>query len=439
MERPSHVTLEIYKVLGQKIATILDDYFESGIHTTLWDGYNDHRQSVAGGVYFARLMNGTKQQLIKMIKADGNGGGQGTVFQKSLSKLADAPYTLIISPRDTLVLPDTIQVVLSGDTALNGYLKLNGRLLQFNFTDYFLNQNIDSVYVKTSLDSGLATPGSKFRASFGREDIIANGPRHLRSGIILDAGTLDTLFSHYLVNADTANMGLDTVYLKGLLTNYQNGGYRTSTEPKDGAYVGFTKESLKDTIWIYGSQLNGRRFRNVGQLNAMAEFFNDTARVITSNKRDTSGLFGIDKQIIAIADSNFMNPDSIAKFQYSNMRSVPQSLAPIDLETRKNYIIVLASSGSGGNARYFKDDGLTLKGGAVLTNTHYSRDGTMQIMNEEAGAMFLGSVESAISYPSLYDIHQNSFFPQDIRRQQWIVFRCPGRMFPDLPNGFNPK
>lgn len=330
-----------------------------------------------------------------------------------------------------------------GDTSLTAVLLRNERLLTFNFTDYFLNTPVNNVYVKTSKEAGTNTPLKQWKASLNEEKIIANGPAHLRSGIILAPGSRDTVINHYLVNADTLNQGLDSVYLKGLLTfGASSNAFRGNVfSENNDKYVGLTPTSVKDTIWIYGliPPVSNNRFRTVGQLNEIAKVLNDTAKVLTTTKDFPDGLFGVDKRIIAIADSNFNKPDSIAQFLYSNMKAVPQSSAPIDLETRSNYIRIIAlSSGTGSNAPNFKEDGLTLKGGNIKLAYSLSNGGVNTITKEELTSMIMGSVESNIGYPSIYDKQNSIITPQDIRRQSFIIYRFNqgGGKFPDLPLNF---
>lgn len=56
------VTLEIYNVLGQKIATLIDDTRQAGRHTAVWNS-----ESAASGVYFYRLTAGVWTETRKML------------------------------------------------------------------------------------------------------------------------------------------------------------------------------------------------------------------------------------------------------------------------------------------------------------------------------------------------------------------------------------
>ena len=121
------------------------------------------------------------------------------------------------------------------------------------------------------------------------------------------------------------------------------------------------------------------------------------------------------------------------------MKVVPQSIFPIDLNVLKNYISIGAEAGTGSNVPFFKEDGLTLKGGNITLKYNHSNTLMNSIAKEELTSMLMGSVESTNGYPSIYDTSVGSVLPQDKRRQQFIIYRfnsSGGRQFPDLPPNF---
>ncbi len=63
----SNVKLEVFNLLGQKIAIITDGQFEAGRHTVNWDGTNSSGGQVASGIYFYRLEADGFEQTLKMI------------------------------------------------------------------------------------------------------------------------------------------------------------------------------------------------------------------------------------------------------------------------------------------------------------------------------------------------------------------------------------
>lgn len=49
-----HARLEVFDVLGQRVATLIDDDFSEGSHYIPWDARDSKGRAVASGVYFAR-------------------------------------------------------------------------------------------------------------------------------------------------------------------------------------------------------------------------------------------------------------------------------------------------------------------------------------------------------------------------------------------------
>ena len=59
--------LEIYNVLGQKIATLLDSHLDAGEHSAVWDSRDADGRTVATGVYFYSLRTGENVLTKKMV------------------------------------------------------------------------------------------------------------------------------------------------------------------------------------------------------------------------------------------------------------------------------------------------------------------------------------------------------------------------------------
>ena len=62
LAKPSHVTLEIYNVMGQKVTTLVEGHLQTGSYSFTWDGSN-----VASGIYWCRLQAGLKIETRKML------------------------------------------------------------------------------------------------------------------------------------------------------------------------------------------------------------------------------------------------------------------------------------------------------------------------------------------------------------------------------------
>lgn len=61
------LSLKIFNVLGQEIATIAETVFGEGEYEMHWDATDDFGRPQASGIYFAQLRSGTQSQIIKLI------------------------------------------------------------------------------------------------------------------------------------------------------------------------------------------------------------------------------------------------------------------------------------------------------------------------------------------------------------------------------------
>jgi hypothetical protein len=53
--KATHVRLDVFNVLGQRVITLVDEYQEAGSKSVVWNGRDDVGSSVASGIYFYRL------------------------------------------------------------------------------------------------------------------------------------------------------------------------------------------------------------------------------------------------------------------------------------------------------------------------------------------------------------------------------------------------
>jgi hypothetical protein len=62
-----HVEITIYNILGRRVRTLLDADTEPGLHHLSFNGRDDRGQSLASGVYLARLSQGNSSRVVKMV------------------------------------------------------------------------------------------------------------------------------------------------------------------------------------------------------------------------------------------------------------------------------------------------------------------------------------------------------------------------------------
>ncbi len=70
----SHVRLEVFNLLGQRIATLVDAARPAGFHTATWHATDGSGRAVAAGVYIYRMTVGEEHQTGRMVLIDGQAG-----------------------------------------------------------------------------------------------------------------------------------------------------------------------------------------------------------------------------------------------------------------------------------------------------------------------------------------------------------------------------
>ena len=70
----SQVRLEVFNLLGQRIATLVDEERAAGFHTATWHAVDGSGRAVAAGVYIYRMTVGEQRQTGRMVLIDGQAG-----------------------------------------------------------------------------------------------------------------------------------------------------------------------------------------------------------------------------------------------------------------------------------------------------------------------------------------------------------------------------
>jgi len=63
----SHVTMEIYNLLGQRVASLVNGIQEPGYHAVLWNGTNMNGSAMSSGMYFYHIQAGDFRAVKKLI------------------------------------------------------------------------------------------------------------------------------------------------------------------------------------------------------------------------------------------------------------------------------------------------------------------------------------------------------------------------------------
>ncbi|MCH7878932.1 MAG: T9SS type A sorting domain-containing protein, partial [candidate division Zixibacteria bacterium] len=67
LPKAAPVKIEVYNILGRKVATVTDRRFPAGSHSVLWDGRNASGGKVSSGIYFVRFTSGDTVERKKMV------------------------------------------------------------------------------------------------------------------------------------------------------------------------------------------------------------------------------------------------------------------------------------------------------------------------------------------------------------------------------------
>ena len=96
------VRLEVFNVLGQRVATLVDGEQAAGAHTAVWTATNEAGKSVSAGVYIYRLAVGDAMATGRMVLVDGQAGvASAGVWGEGLRQVeapaVDRSYGLVVS------------------------------------------------------------------------------------------------------------------------------------------------------------------------------------------------------------------------------------------------------------------------------------------------------------------------------------------------------
>ncbi len=63
----SHVSIEIFNILGQKVKNLVNQYHEANFYSVDWDGTDQAGQRLATGLYFYKIISGEHTVSKKMM------------------------------------------------------------------------------------------------------------------------------------------------------------------------------------------------------------------------------------------------------------------------------------------------------------------------------------------------------------------------------------
>ena len=97
---PAHVRLEVFNLLGQRLATLVDEERQAGLHTVTWNGTDAAGRPVAAGLYLYRIRGSGTGGTRRMVLLDGPVAVPGAASPPGIPAGSEAPgriYGLTVS------------------------------------------------------------------------------------------------------------------------------------------------------------------------------------------------------------------------------------------------------------------------------------------------------------------------------------------------------
>jgi formylglycine-generating enzyme required for sulfatase activity len=117
LDSPGRVQLDIYNVMGQRVATVINDYLNTGRHTATWNGMDDRGNHAGAGIYLYRLRADNKVETKKMLLFDGGGvSGSATGARYTAKSAAGMTYTVTVTHFGTIPYEKSGMSVADGQT-----------------------------------------------------------------------------------------------------------------------------------------------------------------------------------------------------------------------------------------------------------------------------------------------------------------------------------
>ena len=108
------VRLEVFNVLGQRVATLVDGDRPAGFHSAVWGATNGSGQAVAAGVYIYRLTAAGTQHTGRMVLVDGQAGTAAVSAVGVPAEPAERTYGIVVSGAGVVSYVDAAFAVRAG-------------------------------------------------------------------------------------------------------------------------------------------------------------------------------------------------------------------------------------------------------------------------------------------------------------------------------------
>ena len=67
LQQPGNVKIEVYDLLGRKLATLVDEVKQQGEHTVQWVARDENGSNLAGGMYIAQICTDRTERVSRLM------------------------------------------------------------------------------------------------------------------------------------------------------------------------------------------------------------------------------------------------------------------------------------------------------------------------------------------------------------------------------------
>ena len=294
------VRLEVFNVLGQRVATLVDEERSAGVHMAVWDATDAAGRAVGAGMYFYRLRSAGQPTLTRrMVLLDGQAGQVAASVPLSQAQTtalsAERVYGLSVTGAGLVSYVDVsfgvrsdmaaVEVVVESVTGLPRGKALADRVLGDVNGDGQVTLE-DALLVTTYVVNGSVELPANGEISLG--DVNSDGQVTLEDAQLLTAYVANPADGSLPAGIGQVVSGSSGDWGAGAIRRLTTGGGTSPSWSPDGRHIAF--ESDRDGNWeIYVMDSDGsnpRRLTNHSDGDGAPSWSPDGRHIAFESRRD---------------------------------------------------------------------------------------------------------------------------------------------------------